>query len=429
MTAAGATRTVVFAETAARTSRAYAPGLPVRQERTVRRGMCVETHTAAGGMRHAFADGAALLGAPVPRLSPPAAAEARRAVTALPPEVCAAADRALRERARGDVRIVWSRYWQRVAAGAPELLRADTRSLCTAEVQLLAASHDARGGAALSVAVPWDVSRPEESAAALDAAVARLREAAALPGRPLPRRPCPVVLDAGHAGAFFHELVGHPLEADAVLGRSSYLARRPGERVAPGWFTVDDGEGGARGGVSARFDDEGTAVRQTRLIDAGRVAHPLTDTASAALLGTPGSGHGRRLDYRHCVLPRMRHTVASANRPAAAPPAPLPSGVRLHPRGLQLRWMNILSGDFEFAAADAILVQDGAVTARTGPVRLTGTGLHVLAALRPADTHPAACGARATKGCGKLDQFPLPVSFANSTLWLPEGVLRADTPA
>ncbi|MDT0343608.1 metallopeptidase TldD-related protein [Streptomyces litchfieldiae] len=414
------TRAVVFAETAQRITRVHAPGQPPGETATVRRGMCVETHSGPGELRHVFADGTSLLDSAVTRLSPEAARAARAALAVAPPGVPKSAEEALRRGADDGTRLTWARSWQRVAVGSPDQLRTDTRSLCSVEASVLGGD----GGALASAAVPWDAARPRSSAERLAETVAALRRRAALPVGELPGRACPVVLDAGQAGAFFHELVGHPLEADIVLARSSYLARRRGEMVAPPWFGVVDGAGTAVGAIGGQWDDEGSRVRPSRMIDAGRVGEPLSDIASAALLGGRSSGHGRRLDYRHCVLPRMRHTVAAAQAASATPV--LPDGLRLHPRGLQLRWMNLLTGDFEFAVTDALLVADDAPVCRTGPLRLAGNGLRVLAGLRPGGGQPIACGARATRGCGKLDQFPLPVSFANSTLWLPAEVLRVD---
>ena len=180
--------------------------------------------------------------------------------------------------------------------------------------------------------------------------------------------------------------------------------------------------GSSDGGIQACVDDEGTAVRPVMIISHGRVSAALSDASTAPLLGMPSSGHGRRLDYRHCVLPRMRHTVAADDVGTEAEPA-CAGRPRLRLRGLQLRWMNLLTGEFQFAVSGALLEASGS-SFRVGPFLLGGHGADVLAALRSQGTTVKTCGSRATKGCGKLNQFPLPVSFANSSLWFPGEVVR-----
>lgn len=412
--------TVIFAETAQRITCTYAPDRPPAQTDTVRRGMCVEVRDPGGPLRHVFADGDALLD-DLACARPDCAADVRAVLEEPVPGRHPDTDQLLSERAAPDLELVWSRYWQSVVVGSPEQVVRDLRTLYSVEVRPATALPVA------PVSVPWDTADPEAGAARLDEAIEHLRGRVALPREGAPREPCVVVLEAGYAGAFFHELVGHPLEADAVTGRSSYLACRRGDQVAPDWLDVSDGAAAGGQGFTARVDDEGTPVRTTRMLAAGRVSDPLSDRSSAAALGGRASGHGRRLDYRHCALPRMRHTVASV-APDIDPQAVTvdASGhARLRLRGLQLRWMNLLSGDFEFGVIEALLESDsGPAMRRVGPLLMSGNGLEVLAALRPGGTQVVAGGAKATKGCGKLDQFPLPVSFANSTVWLPAEAVR-----
>ena len=175
-------------------------------------------------------------------------------------------------------------------------------SLCTVEVT---AARDP----ACSEVVRWDVTDVTVGVRRVEAAAGQVRTLAALPLAEPPAA-CDLVLEPGRAGSFFHELLGHPLEADIVAGRASYLSSRFGERIAPSWLTVTDGLPPPGDGMTAFVDDEGTPVSTVELIASGRVSGVLSDRASAALSGAPSSGHGRRLDYRHPVIPRMWHTTA-----------------------------------------------------------------------------------------------------------------------
>lgn len=400
--------TVVFAESASRVAGTYASGRALQLAESSWRGVCAESHDRAGDLEHVFADGDVMLRANT--FSAPAASAMRDVLDEPLPACSQATAEFLQELSSPDVELTWSRYLQRVAVGDGEHVIHDVRSLCAVEARLAA-----EAGPAHAVIIPWSTADPCRSGQRLLDAIESMRRQSGLPMADLPPDPCAVVLDAGHGGAFFHELIGHPLEADAVVGQSSYLSRLRGEQVAPTWFEVTDGAGSAEGGIEVQVDDEGTRVQLTRLVHGGRVVAAMSDLGTAAALRSPSSGNGRRLDYRHCVLPRMWHTVAAVAGAGIEPG--FRDGTRLRPRGLRLRWMNLLTGDFEFAVSGALLDSVGAPTRRVGPFLLAGNGLKVLGALGAGGTELGTCGARAIKGCGKLDQFPLPVSFANSCLW------------
>jgi TldD protein len=147
------------------------------------------------------------------------------------------------------------------------------------------------------------------SVADLPGIVARRLEAR-LRARPAPRGPTTVVFAPGVAGVLIHELVGHALEADALLAGT--WASRAGEgAVAPGVTVVDDPR---RGRTAWRVDDEGETARPTLLMRDGRVAGSLVDLRTAALGGRKPTGHGRRASFREPVRPRMGCTFLAAGK-------------------------------------------------------------------------------------------------------------------
>ncbi|HEY6795231.1 MAG TPA: metallopeptidase TldD-related protein [Kineosporiaceae bacterium] len=421
---------IVAADHGVRRTRRYGPEEPMVAESTTWRGMCVQS-TTADGAENAFADDADLL-AHLPGLSPDAV-DAARSVLApqaaplthaddAPPDGWAAP---LARRHR--VRLVCADYRQRVAVGSMTRLTLDLRAASTIEVIALDDQASAQ-------VVQWLPGDPEGSAERVEDAAEAVRRLAGLPVADLPATRCDVVLDAGQAGPLFHELIGHPLEADVVRAGTSYLARRGAEHVAPSWLVVSDGPAPAGEGLTAGVDDEGTPITPTTLIEGGRVAGHLHDRLTAAgrprcsagpdagvpdRPGGAGTGHGRRLDYRHPVVPRMWHTRAEI---VGADPEEPDGAVRLHVRGLQLGWMNLLTGDVEFRCATGLLDAGGGPVGRTGPFTFSGNALTLLGALRPG---PGAVrgGGRASRGCGKLGQYPLVTTFANGGLWLPGGVV------
>jgi len=232
--------------------------------------------------------------------------------------------------------------------------------------------------------------------------------------RPCPRGPLTVVLPPGSdAGVFFHEVCGHPLEGDVVSRGASFLARRRGERVAADFVTIVDDPTEGSGGVGYRFDDEGTPARPATLVHQGRVDTPLLDLRTAEVLGLEPNGHGRRVDYRHLALPRMSHTLV---RPYQGDLESILSEVEegLLVSYLTPRHVHLLGGDFCFHFPEAREIRQGRLGAFVRPGLLRGNAAEALASIE-------AVGADSRtffglKGCGKLDQGGLPVSFGLPTV-------------
>ena len=395
----------VYAEHAHRVTATFDADGRTRRSVVRRFGACVDVHEPSGGVTHRFADGDDLLACPPVPLAAAVVAECRR-VQALPlADLTIDAAAELRALAvTTGATITWGAAHRQVAAGDAGAVTHDDRLVRTVEVSISGGTHVLRGAVSIEdLAVAVEHVRDRQAVPLLDR----------VPGG------CDIVLPPGRAGAFFHELVGHPMEADVVASGTSYLGRRIGHRVAPDWFSVLDGGGVADHGYRAAVDDEGTRCRTATLVHSGVVGEPLTDLVSAAARGTAPTGHGRRLDYRHMALPRMSHTCATVGDHAGATDS---GGPAIEPLGLQLRLMSLSTGDFVFRARGPILRGDDGAVHRLPPLLLSGNGLTVLAALAPGPPGTAEY-CRATGGCGKLGQFPLLVSFANAGLRLPAGTV------
>ncbi|WP_187437902.1 metallopeptidase TldD-related protein [Actinomadura decatromicini] len=400
---------VTFAEHSLRFSLRFRPDGQVRRKAVTRRGACFDEHRGSGEVRHRFADGDGLLRAPHRLISADTAETAARVLERPLLRVGPRAEAALRELSRdARVTLVLSGLHQHVAAGADDHVDTDERGMCAVEAIL------ERG---LAEAVPWDLTGPLASAlAGAERIVDRLRDRAARRGADTVPGRADVLLAPGRAGAFFHELVGHPMEADVL--RSGVVYLRPGVRLAPEWLTVSDGAVRAAAGFRARIDDEGSACTEAVLVRRGVVAVPMTDRVTAGFdARLEPTGHGRRLDYRHPAIPRMTHTCALA----AAPPEP-PERDWIEPYGLRPETVNPSTGDFTFLALAPMLHRLDEPPLRLPRLRLAGNARTALAALRPADPAVGEDG-RARRGCGKLGQFPLPVTFANAGMVLPAGTV------
>ncbi|MER6714561.1 MULTISPECIES: metallopeptidase TldD-related protein [unclassified Streptomyces] len=405
-----------FAESAHVLRRDYRPGAQPVAGTVHRRGSCTETHDGRGHVAHRFNDVHTPPTGPGRRVAPEvaqAALDAWEQPLFTPDE---RVDKVLSELARaGGVDITLACLHQHVVAGTEEAVVPDERLVCTVEV-----SAATEPGQACSEVVPWPTTLdPAVAGEAVARAAETVLERRALPlVRQLPDR-CDLVLLPGRGGSFFHELIGHPMEADIVLSATSYLSARQGQRIAPEWLTAVDGACGPGDGFRAAIDDEGTVSRNARLVDGGVVGEAMTDLATAGLLGVSANGHGRRLDYRHPAVPRMTHTRALIE---GDPEPRTPHGPWIAPLDLQLLTMNIATGEFHFRSSAPLLHHPDGRAYRLPPLDLRGQGTSALAGLEPYDPASRDYG-RASKGCGKLGQFPLVVSFANAGVLLPAGLL------
>lgn len=399
---------VLFAENTIRGVMQIDPTGTIERENYRTAGGCVETVDAAGMGEHRAADDPA-------QLPPEAAAALAHVLTQSVHAFATPSEPILRELARETGAVVrFAGLHQRVVAGNRETQVEDQRRYASVEVEI-----DTPSGPVSEARLSTSTAIEVDDIAAL---VDELRSRAYLPSADpseIDWQQADLVLLPGRAGAFFHELVGHPLEADVLATGTSWLSGRRGEVIGPRWLTVVDGPSGAEGGFRSAIDDEGTESTPAVLLDNGRVCEPMTDAMSATRLGFRRTGHGRRLNYRHPAIPRMTHTVATIEPGIVTAPPVRPY---LAPLGVRLESMNLATGNFVFRANESLWCEPGAVTHRFGAIEICGNAGTALGALMPVDPAILAYG-RANRGCGKLGQFPLPASFANAGMSLPANVV------
>ena len=194
---------------------------------------------------------------------------------------------------------------------------------------------------------------------------------------PAPAGQTDVILAGGCAAVFFHEVLGHPLEADA---EASPLRGLPDARVAVSDLDVSDD---ARrldlfGGYES--DDEGTSPRAVRLVASGLLGSRLTDRGHAA---APGStGHGRRAGASDPPLPRGSNVVVA---PGSADPDEM---LRRLGNGLWIEEFDggsveIASGSFRLRFPRARRVRRGRLSDELSGGVLAGELLSALGAIEP----------------------------------------------
>ena len=144
-----------------------------------------------------------------------------------------------------------------------------------------------------------------------------------LESKPAPAGEMKVVLGPGWPAILIHEAIGHGLEGDFNRKKTSAFHNLMGQKVASEGVTiVDDGTIDNRRGSltidddtidnrrgSLTIDDEGTPTEKTVLIENGILKNFMQDRLNARLMKTRSTGSGRRENFRHIVLPRMRNTM------------------------------------------------------------------------------------------------------------------------
>jgi TldD protein len=186
-----------------------------------------------------------------------------------------------------------------------------------------------------------------------------------------------VVLGPGWPGILLHEAVGHGLEADFNRKKVSAFSGLLGHKVASPLCTViDDGTMAHRRG-SLNVDDEGSPTSRSVLIENGVLKGYLQDRLSSRILGTRGTGNGRRESYRHIPMPRMTNTFMLGGEDD---PADI---IRSVDRGLYCvnfggGQVDITSGKFVFSASESYLIEGGKVTRPVKGATLIGNGPDVL---------------------------------------------------
>jgi len=194
-----------------------------------------------------------------------------------------------------------------------------------------------------------------------------------LESKPSPAGEMKVVLGPGWPAILIHEAVGHGLEGDFNRIKTSVFHDLVGKKVASDGVTIiDDGTIDKRRG-SLNIDDEGTPTEKTVLIENGILKNFMQDRLNARLMKTRSTGSGRRENYRHIVLPRMRNTMMlNGNRTQDEMIKSVDRGIfAVSFGGGQV---DITSGKFVFNCTEAYEIINGKIGAPLKGATLIGDG-------------------------------------------------------
>ncbi len=238
-----------------------------------------------------------------------------------------------------------------------------------------------------------------------------------LRGEPAPAGTYQVVLSSSAGGTMVHEACGHGLEADLVEKGGSVYKDKIGQKVASELITVvDDGTLPGKRGTSG-IDDEGIPSQKVVLIENGILKGYLHSRKTARRFGVSPTGNGRRENFRHLPIPRMRNTLVL---PGKDDPDKIIKSVK---KGILIKKMgggqvDITSGDFIFNCPEAYLIKDGVPTKALRGATLIGNGPKVLESIDMVGNDLGF----AVGTCGK-DGQGVPVSDAQPTVRIPQIVV------
>jgi TldD protein len=215
----------------------------------------------------------------------------------------------------------------------------------------------------------------------------------------------PVVVDQMLAGVFIHEAFGHLSEADFVYENPKAREMMTmGRRFGKGLLNVfDDGSIPNLRGTTL-YDDEGTPARRNWLIRDGELVGRLHSRQTAARMGEKASGNARAINYRFAPIVRMTNTAIDNGTTSFED---MIKDIELGIYACEAYGGQTQLENFSFSSGYAYMIRNGKIAEMVKDVILAGnlfTTLENIDAIGNDFKWQNTGG-----GCGKGNQFPLPV--------------------
>lgn len=216
----------------------------------------------------------------------------------------------------------------------------------------------------------------------------------------------PVVLSPQAAGIFAHESFGHKSESDFMLSDETMKEEwKLGKQVGSSILSIAEC-GEILGSGYTPYDDEGTKAQKNYLIKNGILAGRLHSAATAAALGEEVTGNARAVDCTYEPIVRMTNTyIEAGDLTFDRLIAPIKKGYYIktikHGSGMST---------FTIAPLTAYEIKDGKLSV---PVQISVISGNVFETLGLIDglADDLEMKSFVMGGCGKMEQFPLPVGF------------------
>ncbi len=215
-----------------------------------------------------------------------------------------------------------------------------------------------------------------------------------------------VILSPLAAGIFAHESFGHKSESDFMVGDETMKKEWAiGKKVGSDILSIVDC-GSIPGSGYVPFDDEGTQARENYLIKDGILTGRLHSTSTAAQLNEGLTGNARAMNFEYEPIVRMTTTYI---KPGSQTKDQLIEGVK---EGFLIETVNHGSGlsTFTMAPSLAYRIENGKVVEPVNISVISGTVFETLSMIDGLSDELKLLSF-VTGGCGKMEQYPLPVGF------------------
>ncbi len=215
-----------------------------------------------------------------------------------------------------------------------------------------------------------------------------------------------VILSPLAAGVFAHESFGHKSEADFMLGDEAMKKEWIiGKKVGSDILSIAD-SGLEMGSGLVQFDDDGTRPEKTYLIKNGILSGRLHSAATAAELSEEPTGNSRAINFEFEPIVRMTTTyIEPGNKTKDELFGEVSDGVYIetikHGSGLST---------FTIAPSLSYRIRDGKIAEPLNIAVVTGNVFDTLGDIDGLSDKLELLSF-AEGGCGKMDQWPLPVGF------------------
>lgn len=227
-----------------------------------------------------------------------------------------------------------------------------------------------------------------------------------LNSKPVEKGVYTVVLSPLAAGVFAHESFGHKSESDFMVGDETMKREWSlGKKVGADMLTIVD-DGNEPGSGFVPFDDDGTRAKKTYLIKNGVLTGRLHSGSTAAILEEELTGNARAINFEYEPIVRMTTTyIESGSETREELFGKVKNGIYIdtikHGSGMST---------FTIAPSLAYMIRDGKIAE---PVNISVITGNVFKTLNDIDgvSNEVELLSFVTGGCGKMEQYPLPVGF------------------
>ena len=141
-----------------------------------------------------------------------------------------------------------------------------------------------------------------------------LKASQLIDAKPAKEEKTTVVMNPDFVSLLTHEILGHPSEADRVLGKEmawaggAWWKGKIGEKIGSDKLNVFDDPTIKESLGWYYFDDEGVKTKKTTLVENGVLKNHMQNRETAKIFGTPSTGNMRATNYRFMPLIRMACT-------------------------------------------------------------------------------------------------------------------------